>query len=792
MQQIINIVKRIVTGVLFTSALAVSCFAQTLPDVENSFKTYSENNLQEKLFVHTDRTSYLTGEILWFKIYAVDGTYNKPLNLSKVAYVDILDSKQTPVLQAKISLSQGSGSGSIYIPVTLSNGNYRLRAYTNWMKNFSPEYYFGKVITIVNPQISPDAGAKQNKGGYDIQFFPEGGNLVSGIQSKVGFKAVGADGKGIDFKGAIIDQKNDTVVKFSPSKFGMGHFLFTPAKGSFYKAVIRTWNDKPVLKDLPAVADQGYVMQLTDDNSGKLDVSVSSNSSPNDNVFIFVQTRQIVKIVKTAALNNGVTHFQVDKNLLDDGVSHITIFNSARQPVCERLYFKYPGPKLVIDAAPDQQQYATRKRVGVSVQTKDPSGKLLDADLSMSVYRLDTFQQADPEDILNYLWLSSDLQGDIESPGYYFSNNSAEVDEATDNLMLTQGWRRFQWSSVLANNQPAFNFLPETYGHIVAGKLVNATTNAPVKGIVAYLGAPGKRVQLFASRSDSLGQLIFNTRNLNSDEIVVQTNTEIDSIYRIDILKPFSEQYAKTTLPAFRIMPDMQPAIESRNLSMQVQNVYDGDKIKQLYEPADSSAFFGKPDHSYLLDDYTRFTTMEEVLREYIREVNVVRSKKRFHIKVIGENGFLDGDPLVLVDGIPLFNIDKVLALDPLVIKRLDAVPHRYFYGPSEYEGILSLTSYKGNIGGIDIDPHAIVVDYEGLQLQRKFYAPVYDTDSQVKSRLPDFRNLLYWSPSVNANSRNGVSFYTSDQEGKYIGVVQGITSNGEAASHVFTFEVRK
>ncbi len=228
---------------------------------------------------------------------------------------------------------------------------------------------------------------------------------------------------------------------------------------------------------------------------------------------------------------------------------------------------------------------------------------------------------------------------------------------------------------------------------------------------------------------------------------------------------------------------------------MQVQNIYAGNKIKQFYETGvDSSAFFGIPDKSYKLDDYTRFTTMEEVLREYIREVNVFHPQKRFHIKMISATGFLEGDPLVILDGIPVFDMNKVLAIDPLKVRKLDVIHDRYFWGPAEAEGILSYTTYKGDLGGVELDPHAVVVDYEGLQAQRVFYSPVYDTDSQAASRLPDFRNLLYWAPTISTSTqgKNQLSFFTSDQEGQYIGVVQGITSSGEAGSQYFQFEVKK
>jgi hypothetical protein len=425
--------------------------------------------------------------------------------------------------------------------------------------------------------------------------------------------------------------------------------------------------------------------------------------------------------------------------------------------------------------------------------TVDPGGKPLNAEMSMAVYRVDSLQGIDHSNIFNYLWLNSELKGTIEEPDYYFKNVTAETDEALDNLMLTQGWRRFQWSQVLENKPSEFNFLPEYYGHIISAKVVNTGNGTPAADILTYLGVSGKRVQVYTSRSDSSGRLMYYTKNFyGANEIVVQTNQEIDSTYRIDILTPFSDQYSKTPLPAFNFNTRMANALQAHSLGIQVLNIYSGNMIKRFYDPLiDTSAFYGKPYKTYKLDDYTRFTTMEEDLREYVTEDNIVKTKGRFHIKVLNDRGFLDGgDPLVILDGVPVFNIDKIFTVDPLKVSKLEVVRDRYFYGPSEEEGIFSFTTYKGDLGGVELDPHAIVMDYEGMQIRREFYSPVYDNAAEIASRIPDFRNLLYWSPSVNTQGGQA-SFYTSDQPGKYVGVIQGLTANGDAGSQYFTFEVK-
>ncbi|HTK20541.1 MAG TPA: hypothetical protein VL442_13535 [Mucilaginibacter sp.] len=784
--------RNIICSLLLAAFATLNSQAQLLNDIQNSYKNYSQNAIQEKIFIHSDKGAYLTGEILWFKVYVVDGTYHRPFNLSKVAYVEVLDDALNPVMQAKVELKNGIGSGSLYIPVTLNNGNYHLRAYTNWMKNFSPDFYFDKKITIVNPQRAPVL-AKINTTDFDIQFFPEGGDLVNGLASKVGFKAVNKSGKGIDFTGVVIDQKNDTIVKFQPLKFGMGHFSFTPVAGNTYKAVINAGN-APVVKNLPAANEKGYVMTLIDNGSDKLQVTVSSNVVSSDgSVYLFAHTRRAVKVAQMDPVVNGTATFVFDKTVLDEGISHLTVFNGDKHPVCERLYFKRPTKNLVIDAAADQQNYGSRKKVNISLDAKSQSGKLLEANLSMSVYRLDAYQTLEAGDITSYFWLTSDLRGSIESPEYYIQNNSAE---AADNLMLTQGWRRFQWSDVLQNKQPSFAFLPEYNGHIVTGKIINTTTNAAAFDVIAYFSVPGKRVQLFTAKSDTSGHILFNTKDLyGSGEIVVQTDSHRDTTYHIDIQNPFSEQFSKIALPPFDLTADMQKPLEQQNIAMQVQNIYAGNKTKQFYEPyIDSTGFYGRPDKVYRLDDYTRFTTMEEVLREYIREVNVFHPHKTFQIRIIGEKGFLDSDPLVMLDGVPIFDMNKVMAIDPLKIRRLDVIKDRYFWGAADAEGILSYASYKSDLAGVEVDPHAVVMDYEGLQLQRLFYSPVYDTDAQVSSHTPDFRSLLFWAPTIktNASGKNQISFYTSDEEGKYVAIIQGMTADGDSGSQTFTFDVKK
>jgi hypothetical protein len=797
MYRILRFIKRSITPLLIAGLLVngMPARAQDFSEsVKKQFDQYSQKALQEKLYVHLNKTFYLAGEILWFKVYYVEGSSNKPFDLSKVAYVELLDKDNKPAMQAKVALQNGYGSGSLYIPSAVSAGNYTLRAYTQWMKNFSPDYYFEQPLTIVNslkplPVQSRDTSYRNTAG-----FFPEGGNLVAGINSKVAFQVTDPYGKGIAFTGTVVNQRNETVVNFQPAKFGMGQFSFTPAAGDSYTAVIKTENGQSFNKELPRIYEQGTVMQLQESPNGTITITVTSNAPASQQVFLLAQSRQVMKVAERKGLTNGSCSFTIDKNNLNDGISQFTLFNEQRQAVCERLYFKYPKKELAITASGNGQQYAIRQKVDFTVATA-AAAKEDAANLSLSVYRVDSLPLQDQPGIFSYLWLSSDLKGTVESPEYYFSSRNADAIAAMDNLMMVHGWRRFNWDNVLNHPTASFDYVPEFDGHIITGKITRTETEAPIADTRTYLSMAGTRLQFYPVQSGPHGELRFDVRDYyGPGEIILQTDGQ-DTSYHIDIDNPYSEQYSQHAKAAFTLSPDLQHLLTEENLNMQVQNAYFSDRLSQFGIPVvDTIPFFGNGAKEYLLDDYVRFTTTEEILREYVPDVAVRRSDGHFKLYIFNwetEHHF-NSSPLVLLDGVPV-SIDKIMTYDPLKMRKLLVLTDRYVTGEFTYDGIISFTTYHGDLTELKLDTRALIMDYDGLQLQREFYSPAYETAEQKASRLPDFRNLLYWSPDVRTDQKGKatVSFFTSDLKGKYVAVLQGIDTDGNSGSYSFTFEVK-
>ncbi|MEO8721052.1 MAG: hypothetical protein ABI297_06475 [Ginsengibacter sp.] len=793
-------------SLLFTASIS---FGQ-ITEIKNSYTNYNRYNLHEKIYVHTDRSFYLSGEILWFKAYLIDASNNQPLSLSKVIYIEVLDKMHRPILQEKVAGANGNGSGSFFLPFSIPSGNYELRAYTNWMKNFSPELFFKKNISIVNTTKNLDSTATHESINYRADFFPEGGNLVNGLQSKIAFKINDTKNKSVAAEVAIIDQQNDTITKFKTLQFGMGHFYFTPETGKEYTAIIICKDGPMIRKKLPKAYNAGYVMHVADTGFKDLKISVRANGlqqKEHPEIYIIIQNNGIINLAQTQNMKNGNATLIISKDSLKEGVSQITVFDTDKKPLCERIYFKRPKNKMLITANADKKNYNLRSQVLLNISTNTLSQQALPGNLSVAVYRLDSLHQPSNENIFSYLWLSSNLRGNIENPDYYFRNENATTNEALDNLVLAQGWRKFDWDLVMQNKKPSFEFVPEYSGHIITGRVTSEATKKPVSGLLIYLSIQGRRVQLKGCISDHLGMVHFDMKDFyGASQIVMQTHNDDDSLYHLEIFSPFSEEYSSNAFPEFYVSENQSDILQKANLSMQVENAYHKKDLQKFAIPEiDSLPFYNKPYKTYLLDNYTRFTTMEEVLREYIDEIELRRKGTDYRLVTLNSPAItmrnkqpvkqlFQNNALVLLDGVPVFDINKIIAYDPLKVQKLEVVASRHYWGPVTADGIASFTTYKGNLEEFTLNPHDLIMDYAGLQKQRIFYSPDYSSEKDLQSGMPDFRNLLFWSPNVNTNDKGNstISFYTGDVHGKYWISLQGISSNGDAGGVGFIIEVVK
>jgi hypothetical protein len=279
------------------------------------------------------------------------------------------------------------------------------------------------------------------------------------------------------------------------------------------------------------------------------------------------------------------------------------------------------------------------------------------------------------------------------------------------------------------------------------------------------------------------------------NEMILQAVSPADSHYTFEV-EPYYYPVHTLSRPALLdITSRYKNSLQQRSTYMQVENSFAIDRKRLTVESIekDTTVFYGHAAKQYRLDDYTRFLTMEEVLREYISEVTVRKAGGHFNFRV-KDNAtgiFFDNAPLTLIDGVPVNDADKMMAFDPLKLRSVDVVAGRYFHHTQVYEGIVSFKTYNGDLGGYELDTDNVVIEYNALQRQQEFYQPVYDTEEKKKSRLPDFRNVLSWLPQISFSGNTAFfDFYTSGCTGTFLVFLQGLSENGLPIAATKTIEV--
>jgi hypothetical protein len=779
----------------------------TFAKLEQHVQKFNSMAHPEKVFLRTDKNFYVAGELVWFNVYCLDAVTLAKSSFSKVAYVEIIDRSNKPVLQAKVSLKEENGSGSFYLPVSLKSDNYLIRAYTSWMKNAGPAAFFQKTITIVNT-LKPDNDTNRPANALvSAQFFPEGGTLVYGLDSKVGFRVMTQDGRGVDATGVITNELGDTITKVSTLRSGMGSFSFTPKPGRVYKANFQLQDGKTFTSSLPRVEDHGYVVHVSDNNDGRLRVRIQAKASDptkrGENVYLLTQSPQLFLRGESGYVNyESDLVFYIDNNKLSPGITRFVLYDKDQQPVGERLFFKRPQKAQGYSINPDKSIYSIRDRVQVTVNAPALQASPGNLSMSVSVFQAYPGDAANDVDMLSDYFFNSALTGPIESAGYYFSD-APDVSIATDNLMLTQG-RSFKEEKISVNSQQVLKFQPEPNDHLVTAKITNQSDGKPAKNINCFLSSPGYPFGFFTSKTDENGMVQFEVKNYyGPGEIIVQAGQDTVGKYQVDLLSPFAEEFARVNLPPFSLDIAKQQLLE-RSIGMQAQNIYYADSIRRFDQPLlnDTLPFFGKAEFTYKLDDYKRFTTMEEVLREYVRPVNVALKDGGLIMRIYDQEyinsykeatqGIYGDNILVLLDGVPVINYNKIFSYDPLKVKKLEVVPTKYIMRNAMFKGIVSLETYQGKFDGFDMTPGLVAIDYEGLQLPREFYSPSYSTERERNRKIPDFRSTLYWSSRivVDNNGQARLQFHSSDLKGKFYVVLQGIDGKGNIISEVQSFSV--
>lgn len=761
-------------------------------DLVISFERYQKQNYTETIFVHFDKRYYLAGEFVKFKVFCLEQNTSKPSQLSSVAYVELLDHENKPQIQATIELKNGSGYGDFYIPLEVNSGNYILRGYTRWMRNDGPETFFHTMVTIINPFKKPELPNTPDAKEISLHIFAESGTLINGVKSRIVFHAQNSLRNPVSVTGRIVANDTLEVASFSTDRFGIGSCDLTPDLRNRYH--IELFQQKDTTRhEFLQIDSHGLSISVSTNPEGySLEIFCNDPSivQPSATVTYVIHSKGMILHSGSLNLQRGRALHNISQILEKQGMMTLSLFEPAGNILGERTIFRSPVETNSLNASSDKPEYLTREKVELKIrETVNPG------DFSVSVSSIHPSFMGNTLNLREYLLLENSIKWFAGMEDIFREN--PETMESTINDLLIAYPAKIPGRS-FATDHNKLKFIAEHRRQLITGKVIHKTTGEPGSGIIAYLAVPGKQVKMFVSRASNNGSVTFEATDFyNKNEIVVQTDYTIDSLYTVQIDNPYSEEYAAIELPLFDLDETMEQFIVRKSRQMQVQNA--NMKLSPaftLLPRTDSSAFYYEPDIRYYLDDYTRFVVMEEVMREYIAGVNVRKNRNGFYFMVVDtdRNIVMEPNPLMLLDGVPIFDADEIIALDPLKIEKIETVRTRFAKGILDCQGIVSYTSYTGDMAGHSLQKYASVTQYDGLQAKKVYHFPTYMNAYERKNPTPDFRNTLFWKTNISDAelSLGTIPFYCGDDADDYEVRINGISASGEAYSSEATFRVKR
>ncbi len=760
-----------------------------------TFNEYQDSNPVFKIYMSHDKPAYVAGETIWLSTFLVDGSLHQLNALSQTVYAELLDSQGQTIDKIMLNTPLGMGAGNILLPDSLPSGNYILRAYNNYMRNEGAEYFFHKTIPVISPE-SPSTGEEITEK-PDLQFFPEGGTFLIGVDNRVAFKAVGTDGLPVAVSGNILDEKKEIVTTFASSHDGMGRVTLTPSPGKSYTAILDEYPD--TVYTLPAVLFSGYSIQVTDDGHFFRARVYRNTSADPGNIQIIVQSRGIIRYAAEATITNS-SAIRIPKDKLPTGISQITIFDEYGTPQCERLVFINHDDQLGIAVESNKPSYEEREKVKLKIKFQTSGQDTLDAVCSVTVY--DKSKVPGTEgfgmDITNYLLLSSDLKGHIFNPGYYFQPSDSLVLAHADLLMLTQGWRRFTWQDIAERRGTISRFTHER-GIPIRGKVTRAMSKKGIQDAqikILNINSGG----LVLSETDENGEF-FNDELVfyDSAELVIQTDNRKgrQTEYSLIVDPPVQDLPLSYNMPWYAYSnPEL---LEQARNRMRIEDGYTTeDDVIMLEEVAITASkkrekvtrMYGSPDRTITTEKLPLMpVNILDALRGRFAGVQISGSPINPTISIRG-----GGEPLFLLDGIQVPK-ESILNIAPSTIGQIDLIKGNAaaIYGSNGANGVIAFYTKIGYEGNPYPTYGMNTQWYPGYHSGRVFYSPAYDIPSD-RHNLPDERTTLFWEPIARPDSNGNleIEFFTADESSEYIVRVEGITFEGAPGTGIAEFQVAK
>jgi len=774
----------------------------------------------EKAYLHIDRNLYYSGDNIWFKSYMIDPSTNLLSDKTNNLHVELIAPDEKIIQSRTLRISGGLGNGDFNLSDSLPSGKYQIRAYTNHMRNYNDPFFFLKELTILNPyddMVGLDQAGQKIVNKIDISFFPEGGSLVDNVTSKVAFKVVNALGKGCDVSVELYSSSGQLITAFNSTHLGMGYFNIKPIPGYSYYTIVKSKDGSETRVELPKSLPAGVVVHTFFTPARELILSVNTNEETlplieGKDLTLLLSYRNLINQTAKIRIDTIINNLIIPVDNLPCGVIRLTLSTDSGLSLCERLLFLENTNEVQLNLITEKTEYKPRELVTIGLSLNGDTSFTQTGYFSLSVAEdnFTDYSTSFPTSIASWFLLESDVRGQVEEPSYYFDLSNKRRLQDLDLLLLTQGWRDFQWK------YDTLNLFNNETGFTISGNVRKMLNNKPINDIKVNLGLfSGTSTAFFDTKTDITGSFRFEELDITgyADAFVSSTGKyegikgkiSVDSVrYNPPVVEMFvadSRVLIKTPVNYFSYKQEAVVKLDIRkkyrlsdtlNIGEVFINAIRSETPQEIKVRA-SRQTYGKPDKEVVVtpaqENYTG--DVFSYISGRIPGVRVVRgidSKSPNYpndVRVIvrGQSCSTCPGAIILLNGLFMDQNDltPILTIPMQMIDRVDVLNASPLYGMSGANGVVNIITRTG-IRRAPSEQTANTASFKvhGFDAPRIYYSPKYD-NTTAQAFLPDNRKTIFWAPDIalRTNLLKTINYFNADNSSKIIIIVEGITDDG-------------
>ena len=761
---------------------------------------YADQYPTEKMHIHFDKTIYNKEETIFYKVYILSG--NELSSLSKNVYLEWYDTTGKMIKQTVAPLYQSTAKGAFEIPADYKGNFLHVKAFTRWMLNDDPAFAYEKELTVNTGATNGIRKPVIYK--TKVETFPEGGFLVHGLITRVAFKATNQFGTPVFIKGLLVNDKNKILDTLKVQHDGMGSFFLTSNPAETYKLNWTDENGKTGTTPIVISKTEGarLTLQLTNE---KALVQVERTKSIPDNfkrMHLLVHMNQnLLYTISLNATEKTLLNAEVPIDELPTGIVQFSLFTNDWIPIAERIVFV------------NNHLHEFNAKLNTALVSLDKRGKnvfeiyVSDSaftNMSMSVTDA-TIGTPDANTIYADMLLSSEIKGKIHNPGYYLTSDADTVTANLDLVMLTNGWRRFDWDKIKAGNTPKYQYPRETDFMRITGKVFgmkSISSSSPVLLNLIIAGKDSSKNFAFLpvqkdGSFEQKGMYFYDTARIfysfnGNEKLTDITQVQFENgllrqtqktMQYGDTYRPFnySDSIAKAKMNNFLSEQELlKRQMASATLQEVIVKSRKKSPVQALEEKYATGLFSGGDAYSFdLIDDPSSLGVPDilSYLQGKVAGLTITGSGSTMTMSWRGSTPDLFLNEMQsTIDMVQTMNVRDIAMIK---------VFRPPFFGSmgGGSGGAIAIYTRKGSEGRKG-DPNAKGLENTvlgGYSRFKEFYHPSYEKASDNFEK--DIRTTLYWNPYIITNKKNPrfkITFYNNDISKKLQVVLEGVNGDGK------------